>query len=77
VRSVADQDELARKAYASYERCIALDPDRTEVQRQLGLLYYQLRLIDRARDAFARYLTLRPDAPDAARVREYLVEPGR
>ena len=77
VRSVADQDELARKAYASYERCIALDPDRTEVQRQLGLLYYQLRQIDRARDAFARYLALRPDAPDAARVREYLVEPGR
>ena len=77
VRSVADQDELARMAYASYERCIALGHDVAEVQRQLGLLYYQLRQIDRAREAFARYLALRPDAPDAARVREYLVEPGR
>lgn len=73
-RSVADQDELARRAFDSYQRCLELDPDVTEVQRQLGLLYYQLRRIDRAREAFERYLALRPDAPDAARVREYLVE---
>ena len=73
-RSVADQDELARQAFTSYEECIALDPEMTEVHRQLGLLYYQLHQIARAREAFARYLALRPGAPDAARVREYLGE---
>ena len=66
--------ELARQAFTSYEECIALDPEMTEVHRQLGLLYYQLHQIARAREAFARYLALRPDAPDAARVREYLGE---
>jgi predicted Zn-dependent protease len=73
-RSVADRDELGRKALAAYERCAALDPDIVAVPRQLGLLYYQLRQIDRAHEAFARYLTLSPNAPDAARVREYLKE---
>jgi hypothetical protein len=74
VRSVADRDELGRKALAAYERCAALGPDIAEVPRHLGLLYYQLRQIDRAREAFTRYLTLSPNAPDAARVREYLKE---
>jgi tetratricopeptide (TPR) repeat protein len=74
VRSVADRDELGRKALAAYERCAALNPDIAEVPRQLGLLYYQLRQIDRAHEAFARYLTLSPNASDAARVREYLRE---
>ena len=77
MRSVADQDDLARKAFESYERCLALDPGMAEVQRQLGLLYYQLRQLDRAREAFARYVMLRPDAPDAARVREYLGDGGQ
>ena len=44
--------------------------------RQLGLLYYQERETDRARAAFARYLAAVPDAPDAARVREYLAIVG-
>jgi predicted Zn-dependent protease len=76
-RSVADRDELARKALTSYQRCLELDPDVAEVQRGLGLLYYHFRQPERAREAFARYVALRPDAPDAARVREYLAEPGQ
>jgi predicted Zn-dependent protease len=76
-RSVADRDELARQALTSYQRCLELDPDVAEVQRGLGLLYYHFRQPERAREAFARYVALRPDAPDAARVREYLAEPGQ
>jgi Zn-dependent protease with chaperone function len=72
-RSVADRDELVRRALASYERSAALDPNLAEVHRQLGLLYYQQRQPDRAREAFARYIALSPDAPDVARIREYLV----
>jgi tetratricopeptide (TPR) repeat protein len=72
-RSVADRDELVRRALASYDRSAALDPNLGEVQRQLGLLYYQQRQPDRAREAFMRYIALSPDAPDVARVREYLL----
>ncbi len=71
-RSVADRDELARKARASYERCASLDPGIVEVPRQLGLLYYQQGQSERAREAFTRYIALAPDAPDAPRVKEYV-----
>ena len=74
-RSVADRDELARAAMASYERCAALDPTGSVVLRQAGLLYYQQRQLLRAREAFTRYVEQSPDAPDAARVREYLAPP--
>jgi predicted Zn-dependent protease len=74
-RSVADRDELARAALASYERCAALDPSVSVVLRQLGLLHYQQRQLARAREAFARYVELNPDAPDAGRVSEYLAPP--
>jgi predicted Zn-dependent protease len=74
-RSVADRDELARAAVTSYERCASLDPSLGVVFRQIGLLYYQQRQVGRAREAFARYVEQDPDAPDAARVREYLAPP--
>ena len=73
-RSIADRDELVRSAVGSYERCLALEPARADVHLRLGLLYYQVRQLEAARAAFARYVTLAPAAPDAARVREYLVE---
>ena len=76
-RSVADRDELARKALASYERCASLDPGIAEVPRQLGLLYYQQGQLERAREAFTRYLALASDAADAARVKEYLAALSR
>ncbi|HYE92868.1 MAG TPA: tetratricopeptide repeat protein, partial [Terriglobales bacterium] len=71
-RSVADRDELARRALAAYERAVALDPSLGEVSRQVGLLYYQQGRVDRAREAFEQYITRNPDAADAARVREYV-----
>ncbi|MBM4442246.1 MAG: tetratricopeptide repeat protein [Candidatus Rokubacteria bacterium] len=71
-RSVADRDELARRALAAYERAAALDPALGEVSRQVGLLYYQQGRVDRAREAFEQYITRNPDAPDVARVREYV-----
>ena len=40
----------------------------------VGFLYYQQKDTDRAREAFRKYLALKPDAPDAKRIREYLVE---
>lgn len=66
-RAVAEARALER-----YERAVALDPSHAEAFRQLALLHYQRRESARARAAFTRYLSLRPDAPDAQRVREYL-----
>jgi predicted Zn-dependent protease len=69
--------EHARQALARYELAIALDPTLAEPHRQLGLLYHQQQDATKARAAFERYLALRPDAPDARRIREYLTELDR
>jgi predicted Zn-dependent protease len=75
-RGAADRDELARRALASYERCASLDPDIIDVARQIGLLYYQQGRFEQAREAFSRYVSRSPDAPDAPRVQEYLTALG-
>ena len=71
-RGAADRDELTRRALEAYERSASLDPGRAEVVRELGLLYYQQGQHERAREAFMRYITLSPEAPDAPRVHEYI-----
>ena len=60
------------KALASYERAIELDPGMAEPHRQLGLLYYEQKDFARARAAFEQYVTLKPGAPDAARIQGYI-----
>ncbi|PYM51115.1 MAG: hypothetical protein DME14_03735, partial [Candidatus Rokuibacteriota bacterium] len=55
-------------------RSADLDPAFPDPFRQLGFLYYQQKDTERAREAFRKYLALKPDAPDAKRIREYLVE---
>jgi regulator of sirC expression with transglutaminase-like and TPR domain len=56
---------------------VELDPALPEPHRQLGFLYYQQKDSARAREAFERYLALKPDAADARRIKEYLVELDR
>src|SRR2546426_2723416 len=73
-RSIAEKDDFAKKALEHYERSADLDPMFPDPFRQLGFLYYQQKDVERARDAFKKYLALKPDAPDAKRIREYLVE---
>jgi regulator of sirC expression with transglutaminase-like and TPR domain len=60
-----------------YERAAQLDPAYPDPFRQLGLLYYQQKDRVRARQAFEKYLALKPDAPDAGRIKSYLVEIDR
>ena len=71
-RGAADRDELARRAFAAYQRSASLEPGAAEVVRELGLLYYQQGQHERAREAFMRYITLSPEAPDVPRVHEYI-----
>jgi beta-barrel assembly-enhancing protease len=76
-RAPEDRQRLATLALERYERAVALDPKFPDPFRQLGLLYYQQKDPARAREAFQRYLDLRPDAPDAKRIKEYLIELDR
>ena len=76
-RSLADRQESAGKALARYERALGLDPAMAEPYRELALLHYQQKDIVKARAAFEKYLALKPDAPDAARIRGYVAELDR
>lgn len=72
-----DKQRLARLAIERYEQAATLDPVFADPFRQLGLLHYQQGERDRAREAFQKYLALRPDASDARRIKEYLLELDR
>lgn len=74
VRSRSDKDEHARLALERYERAAELDPAFPDPFRQLGFLYYQQKDTARAREAFRKYLALKPQAPDARRIKEYMLE---
>ena len=76
-REAATKDEHARLALASYEKAVDLDPTAPEPHRQLGFLYYQQKDNAKAKAAFEQYLALKPSAPDAKRIKEYLVELDR
>jgi predicted Zn-dependent protease len=73
-RKSDERMSLLAQARAAYERASALDPTYPDPHRQLGLLYYQGKDRERATEAFRQYLALKPDAEDARRVKEYLVE---
>ncbi len=73
----ADKATGVQRALAGYERAVELDPGFADPYRQLGFLYYQQRQSAKARGAFEKYLALKPDAPDARRIREYLEELSR
>ncbi len=76
-RDVADKADKATKALERYERSAELDPAFPDPFRQLGFLYYQQKENLRAKEAFQKYLALKPDAPDARRIKEYIVEIDR
>jgi predicted Zn-dependent protease len=76
-RDAVQQARAAGLALAAYEQAAALDPTLPEPHRELGFLYYQQKQNTRAADAFRAYLALKPDAPDARRIKEYLAELGR
>jgi beta-barrel assembly-enhancing protease len=61
-------------AIAAYQKAAEHDPSYAEPQRSLGLLYYTSGKKAEARQAFERYLQLKPNAEDRQQVREYLLE---
>ena len=73
-KNPADEPLLLGQAREAYERAVQLDATFPDPFRQLGLLYYQSKDPEKAMAAFRAYLGLKPDAPDARRIKEYLVE---
>jgi beta-barrel assembly-enhancing protease len=75
-RAASDAERTVElvQARAAYERALALDPTLAEAHRQLGLLYYAMRDVERARAELELYLAMAPTAPDRARVSEYVQE---
>jgi predicted Zn-dependent protease len=61
-------------AIIAYQNAAEYDPSYPEPQRNLGLLYYTRGKRAEARQAFERYLELKPQAEDRQQVREYLLE---
>jgi predicted Zn-dependent protease len=61
-------------AIAAYQKAAECDPSYAEPQRSLGLLYYTSGNKAEARQAFERYLQLKPNAEDRQQLREYLLE---
>jgi predicted Zn-dependent protease len=62
------------QAVLAYQKAAEHDPSYPDPQRSLGLLYYTTGRKDEARQAFERYLELKPHADDRQQVREYLME---
>jgi predicted Zn-dependent protease len=76
-KALVDKESLVRRAIDEYTEAARLDPAYPDPFRQLGFLHYQQEERDRAREAFQTYLRLKPDAPDARRIKEYLLELDR
>jgi beta-barrel assembly-enhancing protease len=62
------------QAVLAYQKAAEYDPSYPEPQRSLGLLYYTTGRKAEARQAFERYLQLKPHAEDRQQLREYLLE---
>jgi regulator of sirC expression with transglutaminase-like and TPR domain len=73
-KNPADKPALVAQALEAYDRAAALDPTYPDPFRQMGFLYYQSKQTEKSKEAFRKYLALKPDAPDARRIKEYLVE---
>ncbi len=73
-RNPGDKPALVAQALEAYDRAASLDPTYPDPFRQMGFLYYQSKQPEKSKEAFRKYLALKPDAPDARRIKEYLVE---
>jgi regulator of sirC expression with transglutaminase-like and TPR domain len=68
-----DQDDWERVA-RSADRLLKLAPSLGEEVRDRGLAYLKLGHVAGAREDFARYLAVQPEAPDVEAIRGLLIE---
>ena len=66
-------DEADReKALNEYNLSIQYDPSNPAPHKGMGLIYYKLERYQEAKAEFEKYLTLFPDADDAAYIEQYI-----
>ena len=70
----AAADAQMDRALEAYEEATRLDPRYADPHRAIGILRYKNGEKDEALAAFRRYLELKPDAPDAQQVKDYILE---
>jgi predicted Zn-dependent protease len=62
----------AQQVLDEFSAAIKLNPNMAEPWRDAGVVLYELRDLNRAGQAFSRYLQLAPNAPEAPRIRAFL-----
>ncbi|HET7294401.1 MAG TPA: tetratricopeptide repeat protein [Vicinamibacteria bacterium] len=62
----------AERVLEEYAAAVQLDPTLAAPWRDIGVVFYELRDVNRAARAFERYLELAPDAPEAPKIRAFL-----
>jgi regulator of sirC expression with transglutaminase-like and TPR domain len=60
------------KGLAALDRMMIADPNQPEDYRDRGIIYYRLEYLPQAKTDLEKYLSLAPEAADAAEVREHL-----
>jgi len=62
----------AQRVLEEYAAAVQLDPAMAAPWRDIGLVFYEVRDVNRAAKAFERYLQLAPDAPEGPKIRAFL-----
>ena len=62
----------AQQVMDAFATAVKLDPTMAAPWRDAGVVFYEMRDVNRAGKAFNRYLQLSPDAPDAPQIRAFL-----
>lgn len=70
----AQADRLEDDALRAYEEAARLDPRYADPYRAIGVLRHKSGDAPAALKAFRRYLELKPDAPDAQQIKDYILE---
>jgi len=65
-------EQNAERVLEEMGAAVQLDPTMAAPWRDIGVIFYQLRDVNRAAAAFERYLALAPDAPEAPRIKAFL-----
>lgn len=78
-QAAAEKDSGAQRQFQGeaedcFRKAIELDPRRPAPHRELGLLLYERKELRDACAQFRRYAELAPDASDADRIRDYVLE---
>jgi len=76
LKSLYAEQEVWEKALRSADRLVQLAPGQPNELRDRGELYLRIGHLAAARRDLGRYLELSPDAPDAERIRDELIDAG-